>query len=102
MEELSFLQDPVPKNQFPSQYQNYNEFPAIFSSSLHQKVLCQAMLSLGITRRDISTHIPPVCRAVPVPKDFVAFPGFALFYFHHECLDLRSQAFVALQGGICP
>jgi len=60
MEELTFSKDPLPKSQFPSQYQNGNEVPAIFSSSLHQKVLCQETLSLDITRRGISAHVPPV------------------------------------------
>lgn len=80
MEDLSFLQDPVPKDQFPSQYQNYNEVPAIFSSSLHQEVLCQAMLSLGITRRDISTHIPPVSAELCLFQK-ILWPFLVLHYF---------------------
>lgn len=87
-EDPSFSQDSVPKNQFPSQYLNYHEVPGISLPLCTRKCCAKEYYLLVLLERHFSPHSTSVHRAVPVLKGFVAFPVFALCYFHHEYLDL--------------
>lgn len=87
-EDPSFSQDPIPKNQFPSQYQNYNEVSDSSLPLCTRKCCAKKYYLLVLSEKHFNPHSTSVHRAVPVLKDFVAFPVFALFYFHHEYLDL--------------
>lgn len=81
---------------------NYQEVPGISLPLCTRKCCAKEYSLLVLLERHFSPHSTSVHRAVPVLKGFVAFPVFALCYFHHEYLDLWALAPITLQVGICP